>query len=121
VAEVIAIDSNFYFSHDRRLPEPLDLQIICSSLVIVTQAEVKSLGVVECVDELRLARFSVKEYLVSPRLESSPAKKFSILEISAHSFITDSCLAYFLNVAELSSLLEENLWEYPLAGYVAQY
>ena len=25
VAEVIAIDSNFHFSHDRRLPEPLDL------------------------------------------------------------------------------------------------
>jgi ankyrin repeat protein len=121
VAEVIAIDSNFYFSHDRRLPEPLDLQIICSCLVIVTQAEVESLGVVERVDELRLAHFSVKEYLVSSRLESSPAKKFSILEMPAHSFIADSCLSYLLHVTDVPSLLEENLWEYPLARYAARY
>src|SRR5438552_1971823 len=68
VAEVIAIDSNLYFSDDRRLPEPRDLQIICASLVIVTQAEVESQGVLERVDELRLAHFSVKEYLVSSGL-----------------------------------------------------
>src|ERR1700737_3999508 len=55
IVEVIAIDikDNHLFDPENRLPDPQDILTICSSMVTITDSE------------LRLAHFSVKEYLVS--------------------------------------------------------
>jgi len=100
VAEVVAIDfeSADCFSNERRLSEPRDLQIICSSLLTVTKVLVESRGRMETVEELRLAHFSVKEYLRSPSIASSPVQESAIRDVQAHLFIAESCLAYISHV-----------------------
>jgi hypothetical protein len=70
LVEVIAVDieDNPRFDPGKRLPDPLDILTICFSL-ITTANEVeeddhgKAIGM-----EIRLAHFSVKEYLVSKRI-----------------------------------------------------
>lgn len=47
--------------------------------------------------EIRLAYFSIKEYLISSRISQSLASIFSIHEITMHAHITDSCLTYHLD------------------------
>lgn len=54
-----------------------------------------SLVVVEG-DYVRLARPSIKEYLVSSRIRNGPASAFSFTEADAHLYIAHSCLAYHL-------------------------
>ncbi|KAH0541723.1 hypothetical protein FGG08_003815 [Glutinoglossum americanum] len=62
VAEVITVDieGNPRVGPERRCPEPLDI-LICSSLVTLTTN-----------GEVRLAHFSVKEYLASKRIQDGP-------------------------------------------------
>ncbi|KAG5802662.1 hypothetical protein H9Q74_011922 [Fusarium xylarioides] len=45
---------------------------------------------------VRLAHFTVKEYLISERIEQSKAKKFYFTEANAHLYITHCCLSYHL-------------------------
>ena len=45
---------------------------------------------------IRLAHFSVQEYLVSKGIKDSKASKFGITENVADPFIAESCLEYFL-------------------------
>jgi hypothetical protein len=98
-AEVIALNSecDIRFEPERRLTDPRDLLIICSSLVVISPATIKnSYDIEEEVEELKLAHFSVKEYLVSKRIQAGPASKFSILEIPATLTIAQTCLVYLL-------------------------
>ena len=94
VAEVTALDieGDPRFDPEHRLREPRDLLTICSSLVTLVASE------------LRLAHFSVKEYLTSERIRVSSASKFSALEISAHLSIAETCLAYLLQFDKRDSL-----------------
>lgn len=48
---------------------------------------------------VRLAHFSVKEYLISNRTAEGPAKVFSFGEVDAHLHIAHCCLAYHLQHA----------------------
>jgi hypothetical protein len=111
VAEVITVDpkGDPRFNPDRRFLEPGDIEIICSSLVSIA-------GV-----EIRLAHFSVKEYLVSERIQNGPACQYSILEIPANASIAEICLAYLLEFDEANSLTPQTTEEYPLARYAAEY
>src|SRR6266536_189841 len=131
VAEVLAVnlDRKPYFDVERRLPEPRDILVICSSLVTVSLTRHNGLDGSEDLDDtddsddsdyvddsvtegksdysecshdsntaddtsdtdvsdnsdrktegtekLRLAHFSVKEYLVSERIRAGPASTFS--------------------------------------------
>lgn len=45
---------------------------------------------------VRLAHFSVKEYLISSRICEGPAKAFAFSEAEAHLYIAHCCLAYHL-------------------------
>src|SRR5437764_417870 len=88
VAEVVAVDlerSHPRFDPEQRLHEPHDLLVICSSLVTTSSVTFELPdGELEGTEELRLAHFSVKEYLTSERIQAGPASKFGILEITAH-------------------------------------
>jgi hypothetical protein len=104
---VIAVDiqGDPRFNPENRLPDPRDILTICSSLVTTAALE------------LRLAHFSVKEYLVSDR---APTRYSSIAKCAYYS-IARTCLAYLLHFRGPSLLTLDNLGEFPLARYAAIY
>ncbi|KAH0559449.1 hypothetical protein GP486_004039 [Trichoglossum hirsutum] len=124
VAEVVAVDleSDPQFDSNRRLSEPHDLLIICSSLITVSSTTLElSNGTLEETEELRLAHFSVKEYLTSERIRAGPASKFHIPEIPAHLSIAQTCLVYLLQFNKPNSLTPNTGQECPLIRYAAKY
>ncbi|MCJ1380068.1 hypothetical protein MMC17_003171 [Xylographa soralifera] len=84
--------------------------------------------------ELRLAHFSVKEYLVSDRIMAGPASRFNITK-TADDYIAMTCLAYLLHfyksyvrslyLAEDSDISPAELSgerdDFPLAEYAGRY
>ncbi|KAF7986925.1 hypothetical protein HWV62_12719 [Athelia sp. TMB] len=97
------------FDSDLRYGDPKIALIVCSGLVIETNGIVK------------LAHFSVKEYLVSDRIGTSPAAGFRISEKISHSVIAKTCLAYLLSFDKLESLTSENIDTFPLSAYAAEH
>jgi ankyrin repeat protein len=74
----------------------------------------------EVVQELRLAHFSVKEFLISQHLMSLPGTPLqAIVKEDWHAIVSQCCLAYLIQFE--SPLREQDLQEYPLACYSAQY
>jgi len=71
--------------------------------------------------EIRLAHFSIKEYLVSDRMPLSISTTFTIKETNAHVHITESCLAYHLHLSKTTRATEDLLRQYQLWEYVAEY
>ncbi|MCJ1308083.1 hypothetical protein MMC25_001734 [Agyrium rufum] len=96
LADVIAVDSKSapWFDLYVRFPHPEDLLLICPSLLSIEHhVNLKSdTGF----SALRLAHFSVQEYLISDRLGSHGAVRFAVTEQLAHSRISETCLAYTL-------------------------
>src|ERR1700736_1504323 len=70
---------------------------------------------------LRLAHFSVKEYLISQRIQNGPAAKYSLLRKDADTSIAHTCLAYLMQFSKLDSLKPGTIALFPLAEYAAQY
>lgn len=72
---------------------------------------------------VRLAHFSVKEYLESPRLRSSDASGFALVSATNHRFLTQSCLAYleFYSQSPKKTLTSQDLEQFPLLEYVASF
>ena len=121
VAEIVAIDveESPRFNPSNRFPEPRDILTICAGLI--------SLGE-DTLDDgdnhgrvVRLARFSVKEYLVSNAILQGEAKHYSIQEINANVSISNDCIAYLLSFDGLQSLTSHLIAEFPLAWYAARY
>ena len=118
LAEVVAIDEDEdpRFNPERRFPEPEEILLMCSSLVTTMEEEHGKKTV-------RLAHFSVKEYLVSSQIMSGEARKYSIQEIHANFCIAKDCLSYILyfteDIPKPAKREEYNkLWRaYPLARY----
>ena len=124
LVEVIAVDPDGdpRFDAKNRLKEPRDILTICSSLVTTTvETTVDHRGETTTKELVRLAHFSVKEYLVSDRIQAGEAKQYSILEIYANMSIVKICLAYLLQFDRSDSLGSETVKDFPLARYAAQY
>jgi hypothetical protein len=124
VADAIAVnlDDPPRFDFELRLLDPRALLDICSSLVNVSLSTYYGWnGVPNETGELRLAHYSVKEYLVSERIQTGPAAAYKIQEIHANKTIAESCLAYLLHFEKLNSLTSQNIEDYPLARYAAEY
>ena len=117
LAEVVAIDEDEHpcFHPERRFPEPEDILLMCSSLVSAT--EEKARGKV-----VKLAHFSVKEYLVSYQIMNGEARKYSIREINANVRIARDCLSYIIYFTEdvPKPAKHEFSSEFPLAQYAAR-
>ncbi|CAG9955408.1 unnamed protein product [Clonostachys rosea f. rosea IK726] len=122
--DLIAVDplSQPVFTPENRMPIPEEIIQYCSSLVVLAHKSVQSsqfiTDTVEQVTEIQLAHFSVKEYLLSDRLEPDLAEGLG--EISAKANIVDICLSYLLTIHELCSP-EEARKQYYLAEFSAQY
>jgi len=143
IAEVVAIDvhDDPRFDPERRLAAPRDVMTICSSLITIDGEEIVDYKVekVERYTPVRLAHFSVKEYLVSDRVCIGKASGYSIRESESIAVIAEDCLAYVLyfDVADVCTpqkvdeptypavrseyLTPEHRSEFPLALYAAQY
>ena len=72
--------------------------------------------------KIRLAHFSVEEYLVSNRIRQGPAFAYSLKEVVSNESIAEDCLVYLLH------LIKPDIWrststvvEYPLARYAAEH
>jgi ankyrin repeat protein len=142
VAEIVAfdVDNDSKFDIENRFAEPEEILKICSSLVTSTNTDdhgYKKVDDEETEDEeiyesssktrskttiVRLAHFSVKEYLTSERIQAGSASFYSIDEKIANSVIAEmslSCLLQFdrLLVANSAEFSEK----FPLAEYAARY
>lgn len=67
-----------------------------------------------------MARFSIKEYLVSEIIRQGQDAKDSPQEIECHASLGTDCLAHLLHFGEVGSLTSEVLAEFPLALYIAK-
>uniref|UniRef100_A0A8H7NI02 protein S-acyltransferase n=1 Tax=Bionectria ochroleuca TaxID=29856 RepID=A0A8H7NI02_BIOOC len=122
--DVIAVNpsSQPAFTPENRMPIPEEIIRYCSSLVILARKSVQSYQLdtdtVEQITEIQLAHFSVKEYLLSDRLDPDFAEGLD--EISAKASIVDVCLSYLLAIHKLCSPLEARQ-QYHLTEFSAQY
>lgn len=103
VAEIVAINPSEgpIFDLDNKLYDPQDVLTICSSLVSVIPSTRRILGHHTeekefSFKEIRLAHYSVKEYLISNRIESALASMYSINERLAHDAMAGFCIRYLL-------------------------
>ena len=137
VAEIVAFetsDDSVAFNKDNRLPEPEEILDICSSLVITVDAKGKSTKQMQqCSDRflypdtewsldsnlrlVRLAHFSVKEFLLSDRIHTGSAAFFSINERVAHDVIAKTCLSCLLQYEPSEKLAGQ----FPLTSYAIRH
>ncbi|KAK1991679.1 purine and uridine phosphorylase [Colletotrichum falcatum] len=104
------------FDANNRMPKPCEISSYCSSLVaVITRVDKDGKSEVK---ELQLAHFSVKEYLLSDRVEKTISGTFR--QTLARASVTEVCLAYLLelNYSLSPAALRHS---YPLARYAAQY
>ncbi|KAF8514686.1 hypothetical protein JB92DRAFT_2811297 [Gautieria morchelliformis] len=143
--EVLATDPDTregpLFDRRRRLGDPASILTICSSLVTITPQEGSNAEHSNYVDsnnegtidhhdnrvlstkpgEIRLAHFSVQEYLISEHLRSSTTalSYYWFNEKMAHVSIAKTCLAYMLQFSQDNGVNSDTARSYPLSRYAA--
>ena len=119
IADAVAINigGSSRFDPGNRFPDPQDVFKVCSGLI---SEEIRWVDF-EYQVVLRLAHFSVKEYLVSDRIRQSHVKFYGIQEMSANISICNDCLTYLLEFDEDSPANSETTAKYPLALYASAY
>ena len=127
VADAIAIDpqNKPYFDTNNRMPVQTEVSCYCSSLVSIVYKESNENEYGKRM-ELHLAHFSVKEYLLSDRIDHQLAYFFE--ESIAKQSMAELCVSYSLQFGELNSKKLEHrqqvrnaLDAFPLAEYSARY
>ncbi|KAF7976035.1 hypothetical protein HWV62_7932 [Athelia sp. TMB] len=114
LAEVAAInfdagdDTLPFYDPDRRYGSPDSVLRACSGLVIEVQVHIK------------IAHFSVKEFLLSKVIQLEATRSIRFNESHSHQAIAKTCLAY-LQFGELDSITGENIESFPLAFYAAEH
>ena len=99
-AAVVNPHSDRPFDPEERLRDSHAVLEILTSLVTVSPIVNASYSRTWIV---RLAHFSVKEYLLSDRIQNGPASKFSATDVAANEFIAKSCLQYIFHYDESDS------------------
>ncbi|KAL8706555.1 MAG: hypothetical protein Q9201_000428 [Fulgogasparrea decipioides] len=123
LAEVVAVnvDGSPWFECEARFPDPTEILSVLSSLVTTEVIDISS-HIYEgpAINIVRLAHFSVQEYLVSDRILQQTAKDYAIQEVSANSSLAATCLAYLLQFDRpISGKAGPKQAEFPLANYAA--
>ena len=136
IVEVLAIENGDSggFYPDERLPDPADIMVICSSLISCSEIDeeidtsplsssnhwsryYEKHDLIMDKTRIRLAHFSVKEYLLSDQC----LLKFGFQEPACHMAMTEQCLHYLLYLYENLPLTEELIAQHPLSRYAAEY
>lgn len=97
LAEAVAVrdsedETTYLFNPEDRLFRPSLVLEICSSLVSSSGIEASS--------DVRLAHFTVQEYLLSQRIQTSPAAAFSVTLAKGNSIMATFCISYMLATAK---------------------
>jgi len=109
----------------RRLQDSNDIREICLGFIDIglgADPTDETYYEKELTSTVRIAHFSVQEYLESDRIRHQKAMKFSLTSVIEHAEIAQTCLIYLLEPALSRSELNETvLKEYPLARFAATY
>jgi hypothetical protein len=138
--EAVVIDpaANPAFNPAERLRKGWLVQILSSLVVVSKQSDQRTFserlfGRADEIEEIRIAHFSVKEYLESPRvlgeyLESlqvlgGPKSGFPITEQESNRVITESSLLYIKSYAlsDNKSSSQQDLERFPLLQYTCRF
>jgi hypothetical protein len=98
IAEIATVDiaSSPKFDPDRRLFDPRDIINLCPSIFVAVANSSDGDSADPPAQQLCLAHFSVKEYLLSDQIRTSDVCQFAMTEQTAHATIAADCLAYLL-------------------------
>lgn len=130
VAEALAVvsddmDGTVKFDPKLRMNCPCNILLLCPGMfrtVLTTKKDRASPDEVIEQDEIRLAHFSVKEYLRSNAIITMGLEFFKLQENLSNQYQARACLAYLAWVhSHGQELTEESVANYPLARYSAQY
>ena len=121
----VEINGSIGLNPKRRLQNANDIREICIGFIDIdlsadhTTETYHEEGLTSTV---RIAHFSVQEYLESERIRHQKAAIFSLNSVAAHGEIAQICLVYLLERGLSSSNLDQSLLEeFPLANYAAIY
>ncbi len=117
LSEIVAVNlqGEPWFDPDAVFPEQDDLLAVCSNLVTL-----ESPGNRKVVSPVvRLAHFSVQEYLISERMKNLPARKYGVTYLAANETIAATCVAYLLQFDERETTSPDLLEARPLVRYAA--
>lgn len=128
LAEIFILDPTHAvpFDENERLFKPEDVLKYLPGLVTTAPVRVHDFHTIwfdtEAI-EIKLAHFSIKEYFISQRIrqDQGPSAEFSINETNAHLHISESCLAYHLQISEKELATEKSLRRFALWEYAALY
>ena len=136
ILEAIAVDIHDLqrYDCDRRLETSEDLLRICPGLIDIQAKQPRDQNDEDDEDDsycddtaandemVRIAHFSVQEYLLSDRIKHGRAARFMMSSTIGHLQISKACLIYLCNEDFLSrALTSDCLVQYPLARFAAQY
>ena len=110
------------FSPEERLPDPADIMVVCSSLISFDPIDQEEYDSPDDSDsqldydvQVRLAHFSVQEYLLSDRC----AFESSFQSETCHTVVAEGCLRYVLDVTSEAPLTKDIELQHPLLDYAA--
>ena len=121
-AEIIPIelDSVPQFDKERRL---IDLEDVLSMCSVLVTAETAADGVVERSSILRLAHFSIQEFLLSERIHCGSSSQWYMDQVASHLSIAQAYIAYLLCLdhdnPKSEHISDDYHHEYPLARLAA--
>lgn len=115
-AAVLNPQTNTTFDLDERLFDPNSILEILGSLV-TRSSEYRPSKVI------KLAHFSVQEFLVSEAVKSSEASTFDIIDNFADHFIAEVCLQYlyYYDESDSKTISEKDLETFPLLKYASRF
>ncbi|KAF8479869.1 hypothetical protein JB92DRAFT_2669292, partial [Gautieria morchelliformis] len=122
--EILATNPNMagacLFNPNERLLNPQEVLIICSSLVTIENTS-RYLPCTTNRAQVRLAHFSVKEYLTLGHVQGGCASMFHFNQKMANTFIAETCLAYLSQFNQPFYNHGIRHLNYPLSQYAAEH
>ena len=124
-ADVLAVDLESeggpVYDEDLRVPDPTEIPAMCTSLVAMTTTCLRRRnGDLEKITELRLAHYTVREYLLSEAF-FSPLRHTVLFanKPQVHAFAAKTSLVYLLSMGE--TLTDELRKDRPLSRHAAEF
>ncbi|KAJ5500642.1 hypothetical protein N7453_009693 [Penicillium expansum] len=116
-AHAVELGESPYLDRDGRSYEQDDLVYICLGLIEIVETDNDD-G--QTISTVRIAHFSVQEYLQSDRIRRQKAEGFAIDIGSANTELAQICLAYLLHPTLSGGILDKaKLRDFPLAQFAA--
>ena len=124
-AVAVEINKPTGLNRRRRLQDSNGIRDICGGLIDIGLSAdhmTENHDEEELTRTVRIAHFSVQEYLESERIRHQKAAIFGLTSATAHAEVAQICLIYLLDDSLSRSKLDQSiLEEYPLAKFAAEY